>query len=97
MHLVKHLSPCAASLFGASGQASLSVRVGRGASSQASLSVRSLPLPHPPFRSVSLRLSVPPSLQAGDEGEHYIEFVARMTARETAPTDAPKDIKQVLG
>eukprot|EP00802_Teleaulax_amphioxeia_P000889 Tamp_00890.p3 GENE.Tamp_00890~~Tamp_00890.p3 ORF type:complete len:277 (-),score=71.23 Tamp_00890:2144-2974(-) len=34
--------------------------------------------------------------KAGDEGEHYIEFVARMTARETAPTDAPKDIKQTL-
>ena len=33
--------------------------------------------------------------QAGEEGEHFIEFVARMTARETAPTDAPKGIKQV--
>ena len=34
--------------------------------------------------------------QAGDEGEHYIEFVARMTAVETAPSDAPKGVKQTL-
>ncbi len=32
----------------------------------------------------------------GEEGEHYIEFVARMTAREKAPANAPKGVKQTL-
>jgi uncharacterized protein YchJ len=34
--------------------------------------------------------------KAGAEGEHFIEFVARMTAVETAPTDAPKGVKSTL-
>lgn len=33
---------------------------------------------------------------AGKDGEHYIEFVARMTARENQPTAAPKGVKQTL-
>jgi hypothetical protein len=36
------------------------------------------------------------TLQAGENGEHYIEFVAKMAAREASPTDAPKGVKQVF-